>query len=97
MRKHIQSDHALVPVEAIERRIFVLRGHRVMLDRDLADLYGIETRALNQAAKRNQVRFPVDFMFQLTMEEAHLLIASRSQIVTLKRGENPKYRPYVFT
>ena len=55
----------LIPLEAIESRIFVLRGHRVMLDRDLADLYGVETRALNQAVKRNADRFPDDFMFKL--------------------------------
>ena len=76
----------LIPLEAIESRIFVLRGHRVMLDRDLAGLYGVETRALNQAAKRNADRFPDDFMFKLTLEEAKAVLALRSQFVTLKRG-----------
>lgn len=67
-----------VPVEMIEGRILSLRGHRVMLDRDLAELYGVETRALNQAVKRNMERFPDDFMFSLTREE----IMRISQFVT---------------
>jgi hypothetical protein len=87
----------LIPLEAIESRIFVLRGHRVMLDRDLAELYGVETRALNQAVKRNADRFPDDFMFKLTLEEAKAVLALRSQFVTLKRGDHLKYAPYVFT
>jgi ORF6N domain len=87
----------IIPLEAIESRIFVLRGHRVMLDRDLAELYGVQTKALNQAVKRNSDRFPEDFMFKLTMEEAALILASRSQIVTLNRGQNVKYAPHVFT
>jgi hypothetical protein len=87
----------MIPLEAIESRIFVLRGHRVMLDRDLAELYGVQTKALNQAVKRNSDRFPEDFMFKLTMEEAALSLASRSQIVTLNRGQNVKYAPHVFT
>jgi hypothetical protein len=87
----------LVPLERIESRIFVLRGHRVMLDRDLAGLYGVATRVLNQAVKRNKDRFPEDFMFRLTKEESSLVLASRSQTVTLKRGQNIKYAPHVFT
>lgn len=67
-----------VPVEVIEGRILSLRGHRVMLDRDLAELYGVETRVLNQAVKRNMERFPDDFMFSLTREE----IMRISQFVT---------------
>ena len=66
-----------------------------MLDRDLAILYGVETRTLNQAVKRNLNRFPEDFMFQLNQEEVAEL--SRSQIVILKRGQNIKYFPYAFT
>ena len=66
-----------------------------MLDKDLADLYGVETRVLNQAVKRNIKRFPDDFMFRLSRAEAEEL--SRSQIVILKRGQNIKYLPYVFT
>ena len=68
-----------------------------MLDSDLAELYGVETRSLNQAVKRNASRFPEDFMLQLTVEEAAAIRRSRSQSVILKRGENIKYRPYAFT
>ena len=87
---------APVPVEGITRAILVLRGHRVILDRHLAELYGVETRVLNQAAKRNEERFPEDFRFQLTAQEAAAL---RSQFVTLKpgRGQHPKFHPYAFT
>ena len=92
-----KSEHALIPLEVIAGKIFVLRGHRVMLDRDLAELYGAETRALNQAVKRNQARFPEDFMFRLTPEEANSVLNSRSQIVILNAGHNIKYLPYVFT
>ena len=87
----------IIPLEVVAQKIFVLRGRRVMLDRDLADLYGVETRVLNQAVKRNSDRFPEDFMFQLSMEEARAVYLSRSQTVTLKRGRNIKYRPHVFT
>ena len=88
-----KSDKKMIPLDFIASRIFVLRSHRVMLDRDLADLYGVKTRVLNQAVKRNAERFPEDFMFQLTPEEAKATAVSRSQIVTLKRGQNIKYRP----
>jgi hypothetical protein len=89
-------EQGLIPTERIERAILVLRGHRVMLDADLAALYEVEVKALNQAVKRNIERFPSDFMFQLTHEEAVLL---RSQSVTLKpgRGQNRKYLPYALT
>jgi len=86
-----------VNVAVIERRIYLIRGQKVMLDSDLAELYGVVTKALNQAVRRNLGRFPGDFMFQLTAEEADSL---RSQIVTLKttgRGRHRKYLPYVFT
>ncbi len=86
---------SLIPSERIERRILLLRGQHVMLAADLAELYDVPTKALNQAVRRNLRRFPADFMFQLTWEEARAL--SRSQFVTLKRGQNPKYRPYAFT
>jgi phage regulator Rha-like protein len=85
----------LIPQVLVERKIFLIRGRGVMLDRDLAELYGVETRTLNQAVKRNLNRFPDDFMFSLTSEEAVEL--SRSQFVTLKRGQNIKYLPYAFT
>ena len=84
----------VVPHERIEKRIHELRGKKVMLDADLAELYGVETRALNQAVTRNIERFPEDFMFTLTLEEA---IDSRSQNVIMKRGENIKYPPRAFT
>jgi phage regulator Rha-like protein len=87
----------LIPIEVIESKIFVFRGYRVMLDRDLAELFGVETRVLNQAVSRNGDRFPDDFMFQLTLKEGKAVRLSRSQIVTLKRGQNIKYRPYAFT
>jgi len=67
----------IVPVEMIEKRIYLIRGQKVMLDRDLAELYGVETRALNQAVRRNSDRFPADFMFSLSREE----IRNISQIV----------------
>lgn len=86
----------LIPVAQIENRILFLRGYKVMLDRDLANLYGVPTKALNQAVRRNRDRFPPDFMFELTWEEIEAL-QSRSQIVTLKKGKNIKYLPLVFT
>lgn len=78
----------------IERLIYIIRNQHIMLDRDLASLYGVETRALNQAVKRNIERFPEDFRFRLTKEEC-----LRSQIVTLKeaQGQHLKYLPYAFT
>jgi hypothetical protein len=90
------SEPSLVPVERIERAILLIRGRKVMLDADLASLYGVETRVLVQAVRRNLGRFPEDFMFQLSKEEVDFL---RSQIVTLKRGrgQHSKYLPYAFT
>lgn len=85
-----------VPAERVEKSILVVRGEKVMLDRELASLYRVSTRVFNQAVKRHKDRFPPDFMFQLTMEEAQAL-RSRSQSVILKRGQNIKYRPYAFT
>lgn len=85
----------LVPQVLIEKKILLLRGRKIMLDRDLAELYSVETRTLNQAVKRNLNRFPEDFMCTLTPEEAIEL--SRSQFVILKRGQNIKYLPYAFT
>ena len=79
-----------IAVEVIATRILEIRGKKVMLDRDLAKLYGVAVKVLNQAVKRNTKRFPSDFMFQLSWEEAE---SSRSQIVTLKQGLNIKYLP----
>ena len=84
----------LIPPEKIENKIFFIRGKRVMLDRDLADLYGVTTSRFNEQVKRNIDRFPEEFMFQLTREEAYV---SRSQIAILKHGQNIKYFPYAFT
>lgn len=93
-----------LPAGTIERGIFLMRGHTVMLDSDLAKLYRVTTKAFNQAVKRNSDRFPADFMFQLSAEEARSL---RSQFVTLDgagradvksgRGRHSKYAPFVFT
>lgn len=83
----------------IQSRIFTIRGVQVMLDRDLAEFYGVETKVLNQAVKRNIERFPEHFMFQLTeqeLKEMSLEMRLRSQIVTSNRG-GVRYRPYVFT
>src|SRR5262249_46441979 len=81
--------------ERIERLILLIRGCKVMLDADLAELYGVETRVLLQAVSRNQKRFPKDFMFQLSKEEYELL---RSQIVISKKGRGGRrYLPYAFT
>lgn len=105
------SAGAMIPVERIERRILFIRGQKVMLGADLAALYGVPTKVLNQAVNRNVQRFPADFMLQLTWGEARALksqivtldardgadAGSRSQSVTLKRGSNIKYRPYAFT
>jgi hypothetical protein len=77
------SHSAVVPVEHITQSILVLRGTRVILDRDLAAIYGVTTGRLNEAVKRNTRRFPEDFMFRLTQEEAEL---SRSQFAILNRG-----------
>ena len=87
MSKPLSSDH-------IQQLILLIRGQKVMLDSDLAELYEVTTRALNQAVKRNLGRFPADFMFQLNYQE---VMISMSQIVTLKRGQNIKYLPHAFT
>jgi hypothetical protein len=84
----------IIPQVSIESRIHLIRGKKVILDRDLAELYDVQAKVLNQAVKRNIGRFPEDFMFQLTIDEAE---SSRSQIVTLKRGKNIKYLPFAFT
>lgn len=89
------SSPELIAAPAIEKRIFVVRGRQVMLDEDLADLYGVETRRLVEQVKRNRDRFPADFMFQLSKEEAAVL---RSQIAISNGGSGGRrYAPYVFT
>lgn len=94
MPKH--KDTLPISVDRIAHAIVILRGHKVLLDAELAGLYGVETKVLLQAVKRNLRRFPEDFMLQLTAED---WAALRSQIVTLKvgRGQHRKYLPYAFT
>ncbi|MFZ2975532.1 MAG: ORF6N domain-containing protein [Candidatus Moraniibacteriota bacterium] len=123
-----QKSLSIIPDERIVGKIYLIRGEKVMFDRDLAELYEVETKALNRAVKRNIKRFPADFMFQLDKNESEIFSryhsgtlkedanlksqivtsrddknlryqigTSRSQIVTLKKGQNIKYRPYVFT
>ncbi len=87
----------LIQPEQIQQAILLIRGQRVMLDRDLAALYGVATGNLNKAVQRNLERFPADFMFQLTLEEAQMCLPSRFQSGILKRGQNIKYLPKVFT
>lgn len=84
----------LIPLEKIELLILYIRSQKVMLDSDLADLYRVETKALNQAVRRNINRFPSDFMFRLTKEELKTL---RSQFVTSDRFAGRRYPPYAFT
>jgi hypothetical protein len=96
MAKEIKIYESPVPIsgEEIEHAILLIRGQKVMLDRDLARLYDVETKALNRAVQRNLDRFPADFMFQLSAEESDSL---RFQFGTLKRGQHSKYLPFVFT
>jgi phage regulator Rha-like protein len=90
-----ETEITIIPVEQIGQRIYLIRGVKVILDADLAALYQVETRILIQAVNRNIDRFPSDFMFQLTQEEARSL---RSQIVTSKKGRGGRrYLPYAFT
>jgi hypothetical protein len=91
------SRSVAVGIEQVADRIVVVRGRRVLLDRDLAAVYGVVLKRLNEQVKRNEARFPDDFMFRLTLQEAQALLASRSQVATLKRGANVKYAPYAFT
>ncbi|MCI0357352.1 MAG: ORF6N domain-containing protein, partial [Planctomycetaceae bacterium] len=103
-----KAKKSLITPDKIERLILLIRGEKVMLDFDLAQLYGVSTGALNQAVKRHRSRFPDDFMFQLTWKEVEVLqslgadgdskpTSLRSQFVILKRGAHRKYRPYAFT
>lgn len=88
------SQTNLVPEEIIASKIYEIRGKKVMLSSDLAELYCVETKVLNQQVKRNVNRFPERYMFKLTQEEYKAL---RSHFVTLKRGQHSKYPPYAFT
>jgi hypothetical protein len=95
LRRQPEDRISLAPALA-EGSIVTIRGEGVILDSALARLYGVETKALNQAVRRNRRRFPPDFMFELTREEASRL-RLRSQSVTLKRGQHRKYPPLAFT
>ncbi len=90
IKKQIQL---MIPEEVLLSKIYLIRGQKVMLDKDLAEMYRVETKVFNQTVKRNIERFPDDFMFELTIEELETL---RSQIVTSKRG-GTRYMPFVFT
>jgi hypothetical protein len=90
-----RTETGVTPVEVIERRILLIRDRKVMLDADLAELYSVTTKRLNEQVKRNQDRFPEDFMFQLTEAESQSL---RSQFATSKPARGGRrYLPYVFT
>jgi len=93
----MSSNKEILPVPDIGSLIRTIRDTRVILDSDLATVYGVPTKALNQAVKRNRERFPEEFMFQLSWEEAASLHSLRSQTVTLKKGMHRKYRPFAFT
>lgn len=85
---------AIVPIERVDSRILLLRGHRVMLDADLAEIYGTTTKALNQAVKRNRERFPAEFMFQLNRPEKDEVVTKRDHLRRLKYSPN---LPFAFT
>jgi len=92
----MKPNESLLPTDRIQALILMVRGHRVLRDRDLAVLYGVETKALNQAVRRNRDRFPPDFMFQLTAGEVAEL--NRSQTVTgSQKHRDPRFRPYAFS
>ncbi len=88
------TGESVIPDEIIMNQIYYIRGHKVMLDTDLAGLYEVENKQLKRQVRRNAERFPDDFMFELTSNEYNSL---RSQIGTLKRGEHVKYLPMAFT
>src|SRR5712692_3453212 len=90
------TQHGLIPLEIIERRIYFIRAHKVILDSDLAELYGVPTKRLNEQVRRNPNRFPQDFVFLLSTEEWESL---KSQIAASKNrpGRRRKFLPYAFT
>jgi hypothetical protein len=97
MKKESLLPPKCISIETIEQRIFFIRGQKIILDADLAYLYGVTTKRLNEQVKRNRDRFPEDFMFRLSFEEGKSILALRSQIATLERGRHRKYAPYAFT
>lgn len=94
-KKKLTNNSLTISIQLIERRIYLIRGHKVMIDVDLAELYGVPTKRLNERVRRNTKRFPEDFMFQLTKAEAENL---RSQFATSRSGHGGRRSlPYVFT
>lgn len=87
-------NNSFIPQEHLMNKIIFIRGKKVMMDSDLAELYGVETKQLKRAVRRNIERFPEDFMFELSFEEYRIL---RSQFGTLEMGAHSKYKPFVFT
>jgi hypothetical protein len=90
----VNSPAILIPTERIERSILLIRGEKVMLDADLAEIYGVETKVLNQAVKRNAIRFPEDFMFQLTEREKMEVVTNCDHLVRIKFSP---HLPFAFT
>ncbi len=96
LRKHnMEKDISSISETTVVNKIYLIRGLKVMLSYDLADLYQVQTKVLNQQVKRNIRRFPTRYMFRLSTEE--YTKALRSQFVTLKRGQHSKYAPFAFT
>jgi hypothetical protein len=94
MAKNKQTGTIAIPDEVVMSKIYVIRGQKVMLDKDLAELYGVETKRLKEQVRRNIERFPDDFMFELTAEE---YLNLKEQLAHLGRGEHSKYPPFAFT
>jgi hypothetical protein len=94
MRKKVQTNVVTIPDEVLFSKIFLIRGQKVMLDSDLAELYGVEIKRLKEQVRRNIERFPEDFMFELMPEEYKQL---KKQIGQLRRGGHSKYPPFAFT
>jgi hypothetical protein len=90
----ILNDNIGLPEEVIIRKIYRIRGEKVILDFDLASLYGVEVKRLKEAVRRNRSRFPDDFLIELSLEEYRSI---RTQIATLKRGQHSKFLPFAFT
>lgn len=93
LKKVSENEKSIIPIEIVSQRIFFIRGHKVMLDADLAELYGVSVKRMNELIKRNTERFPIDFMFQLTKDELQNL---RSQFATSSWGGR-RYLPFAFT
>jgi len=93
----MRKAESVISTESVEQAIFLIRGQKVMLDGDLGAFYGVATKTLKRAVRRNLERFPSDFMFQLSLDEANEIKILRCQIGTLRWGQHTKYRPYAFT